>query len=493
MKTEEIAKRYFGNLDPGDGRTLNQILTEGAGKLIGDLPDNAEFPSERSLAETLKVHRNTIRRALEPYIRSGALKRNKRRTLVSRESALPAPGMQIHPLQLQAFLKSVPPVRKTELQVYHYENMPEQKRFWQETAQAFERKNPGISIQFRTPSDHCLDFGTYMSALKSEKPDMIQLPPSESVIFRDYAPLLEEIPKTFLSAGDYRMEFFERTPEIPSRFCPVGFSYWTDFFNRSLLEQYRISPPDFSKPSEIAAFASAANRLPEPLALSLHIYSLLTPLGMPKTITYETIRNNAKEYFHIAEHLYPRGRNAFFYSMKHPYTWFEQEPQTAYLQEQFIHMVGGHPLLMRNLKKQASFPIHASLMSTGDSSAYTPIGMVSFGVNRNSPDKQAALEFCRHLLSEPEQKRLARLTGCAPFHRSSVSELEPDYPGQDLDAALRTYALTPPEMSEVFWSGKFSHDPYLQKIIDGTGTIEQMLERCMKNIVSVFPQFSKEK
>ena len=53
MSMEEIIRRFFSELDPGDGRTLCEILSLGAGKLIAELPDKAEFPSERSLSEQI--------------------------------------------------------------------------------------------------------------------------------------------------------------------------------------------------------------------------------------------------------------------------------------------------------------------------------------------------------------------------------------------------------------------------------------------------------
>ena len=159
MTIEEITAKYFRDLDPGDGRTLHEILHEGAGKLIADLPDQAEFPSERSLADTLKVHRNTIRGALEPYIKSGLLKRNKRRTLVNRPGktgdSFSADAM-LHPLQLRGFAMSYAPPAPVTIKFVNYETMPSQRRFWQETVFEFEKQNPHIKVESEVPE--CVDF-----------------------------------------------------------------------------------------------------------------------------------------------------------------------------------------------------------------------------------------------------------------------------------------------------------------------------------------------
>ena len=63
---------------------LHVQLTQKLVALAADLEDGTALPSERSLAEALKISRDTVRTSLQALVRQGLVERRCRGTVVAR-------------------------------------------------------------------------------------------------------------------------------------------------------------------------------------------------------------------------------------------------------------------------------------------------------------------------------------------------------------------------------------------------------------------------
>lgn len=491
MTIEEITAKYFRDLDPGDGRTLHEILHEGAGKLIADLPDQAEFPSERSLADTLKVHRNTIRGALEPYIKSGLLKRNKRRTLVNRPGktgdSFSADAM-LHPLQLRGFAMSYAPPAPVTIKFVNYETMPSQRRFWQETVFEFEKQNPHIKVESEVPE--CFDFASYRKKIQEEKPDLFQLPAPYCVFSREYLSLLAEMPEDIFNAKDFFLEFYEDAPLHLKNICPVTFAPWLDFVNLELAERYQIDLNEFAAGQGLFSFASAGSHLPETIKLTSHYGALINSLGFPGSFMKEPLEQSSKERLTVIRNLLPRGESALFFRITHPFTWYQKELLGCFSAGRMVHISVSYPALLQTLERRCQFRTKSFLQYTASPGRRLHLGALELGIHAESRQQEAARLFLRHLLSPSIQRKAMNLTGNIPFRRSIAGEFcihGGEVP--HLPEYFSCYRTISERMMKTFWSGKISHDPYIRQVLDGTLSPEDGAALFAAEFQKKFPDY----
>ena len=136
--TEIIA--HFG-IDSNSILSLKDQLIDRIKAFIEKVPPGTRLPSERTLAEALRVSRLTIRSALKIFQDEGTLVsagRNGTRVAHS------LPDLE----QLDPMLLGIPAqsARMTELHFLSVENLPFQRKYWAEIAAMYQRQNPGTSI-----------------------------------------------------------------------------------------------------------------------------------------------------------------------------------------------------------------------------------------------------------------------------------------------------------------------------------------------------------
>ncbi len=494
MSMEEIIRRFFSELDPGDGRTLCEILSIGAGKLIAELPDKAEFPSERSLSEHLKVHRNTIRRALEPYISSGKLKRNKRRTLVCHAGNVPVHSdglFEAHPLQLQALAANYAPPYTTELRFVHYETMPEQQRFWNETREAFELSHPSVRVRYIIPD--APDPASYRQFIRTEKPDLYQLLCPVAQTLEEERGELAVFPDDFFDSRLFQTNFFESGDSVFPHALPLYHTLWTSLLNAELMEKYDLPTEEFIHGGPFVQFARTASKLPEEIKLSSHFCGLTFSAGHPRKYTPENMKNFAKDFFDVVKELLPRGENALFYQINDPFLRFPMELIEAFVAGKVVHLPIPLPFVARSIAARCRFKTRVFLLSERKKELSLPVGIFALGIPSAVTRSSVALDFCRHLCSEKEQRRLARLTGVAPFRKSATGELTSFFPeNPDIDRCLKSYSFISAKILNTFWNGRFSHNPFVQRLLDGRIGTEEAVARSNQLFAESFPQYMEK-
>ena len=494
MSLEEIIRRFFSELDPGDGRTLCEILSAGAGKLIAELPDRSEFPSERSLSEHLKVHRNTVRRALEPYISSGKLKRNKRRTLVCHAETVPVQSdglLEAHPLQLQALAANFAPPCTAELRFVHYETMPEQQRFWNETREAFELSHPSVRIRYIIPDTH--DPVSYRKFIQTEKPDLYQMLCPVVQSLDEERNMLLPLPDDLFSAKSFRTNFFESDARLFPHVLPLYHTLWVNLLNADLMEKYEIPAEEFIHGGPLIRFAGAASKLPRELKLSSHYSGLTFSAGHPRKFTPESMRSFAKDFFDIVEGLLPRGEDALFFRINDPFFWFPKELVEAFVAGQVVHIPVPLPFVAQSITARCRFKTRVFLLSGKKEEMSLPVGIFALGIPSAASHSAASLDFCRHLYSEEEQRRLVRLTGVAPVRKSAVDELSSFFPeNPDIGGILNSYSFISRKILNTFWSGRFSHNPFAERILDGRIGTREAVSAANKLFADSFPQYMEK-
>ena len=496
MTLQEIRARYFPDLDPGDGRTLHEILHEGAGRLIADLPDQAEFPSERRLAETLKVHRNTLRGALEPYIRSGRLKRNRRRTLVHHGSdgRSYAPEDEIpHPLQLRGLVPNpAMHTRPVTVRTVIYETHPAQKQFWQEAISSFEQAHPAVRIDLKTTG--CLSFDSYRAMIREDVPDLFQLPVPFSEHVSSFRPLLGEVPEDLFPEALFFRTFYEEIPQSDLRcLCPLAFPPWLDLVNLELAQRHRIDLDEFASGKGLFSFASCAERLPRDLHLSLHFGALINTLGLPVSCTEDSIRSLSEEIVKLGKNLLPRGEDALLLKLDQPFTWYHREVSHAFLSGNLVQESCPFPLRVRALRKEAPFRTELFFQCTTLPQRRIYSGAIEFGIHAESSRREESLLFLRHLLSEPVQARLLDLTGNLPFRRSVLEEFAARNESfRNLYAHISCFRAIPERIMNTFWSGKYSNNATVLSILREHADPVPAAKANADKFFRVFPEYHKQ-
>lgn len=494
MPIEEIIRRFFSELDPGDGRTLCEILSAGAGELISELPDKSEFPSERSLSEHLKVHRNTVRRALEPYISSGKLKRNKRRTLVCHAETVPVQSdglLEAHPLQLQALAANFAPPCTAELRFVHYETMPEQQRFWNETREAFELSHPSVRIRYIIPDTH--DPVSYRKFIQAEKPDLYQMLCPVVQSLDEERNMLLPLPDDLFSAKSFRTNFFEPDARLFPHVLPLYHTLWANLLNADLMEKYYIPAEEFIHGGPLIRFAGAASKLPRELKLSAHYSGLTFSAGHPRKYTPRSMELFEKDFFDIVESLLPRGEDALFYRINDPFFWFPKELIEAFVSGRVVHIPIPLPFVGRTIADRCRFKTRMFLLSEKREELSLFVGIFALGVPSGGTNTEAVHDFCRHLCSEQEQRRLVRLIGVAPFRKSATDELISFFPeNRDIERILKTYSFISHKILNTFWSGRFSHNPLVERVLDGRIGTQEAGSAANKLFADSFPQYMEK-
>ncbi len=485
MTFERIIADYFQPAaEPGAG-ALYERLHAACGKLIGDLPHRSEFPAERELAAALGINRNTLRRALAPYVESGILQRSNKGTFVHKpesaaaEPALPPP---VHPFWKNAF--SVTPLATPrKLTIVLYENLPQQIEFWRRSFDEFEALH-GISVDAHWVNVACATQAEYRRMIRDKEADVFQV--MEASVDIDEAMRGElirppEDVRSLLGTSDYiAPTFFELEDTAWQWTTPFYFSPWVDVVNLELAERYGLDTATVAKGYSLnRILADAAERIPGNIRISSHIGGLQLANGFPVEMTPERLRRHFRCWLNSIQDLRRRGESALQLRLDDNFDWEAPDSIAAFCTGKLLHMAIPSGFV-RHWQPYWHFPVQIAL-SGYESESHLPRNGFSLGIHRNCLHQETAEEFLRFMLAEATQRQLAGLTGVIPMHRRAAEDFLPEL---DTTPEHREFILARTrEFSQQhrlwFWSG-YNIGPILRQLMEGRCTFDHCLDAILR-------------
>ncbi len=246
-------KEYF-DLKHECADTIAAQLEEGLRKYIAKLKAGQRLPTERELTDTLNVGRNTLRRALDNLTEEKLLVRVRRKgTFVApsmQEKVAAQPGMtvqeDVNPMAWHGFDHvASPPPKVAELTLALFENMPEQKKVWEEIVDIFNRSSREEKLKIDwLPAN--LDFSHNPDRLKDYYlkrgyfPDIVQC--SMDYRFKELMQKLPEMIPASLQKDIYLTHNLKPScQDLLNYIVPVYTAIPLCVWNRQLAKKYKIT------------------------------------------------------------------------------------------------------------------------------------------------------------------------------------------------------------------------------------------------------------
>jgi DNA-binding transcriptional regulator YhcF (GntR family)/ABC-type glycerol-3-phosphate transport system substrate-binding protein len=425
MDCRIIAKQYFDHIKAGNGIPLYVQLQEGFRILLGELPDNSLLPSERELADELKINRRTLRKALEPFITERRLLRSQRGTVVHHQPRATAPQQEAHPFTLDV---ASPPVfwGKSVLRIMLYESLPFQKKFWEETIELFNRQNSDIKLEsFSAPAISRDMTESYWLEFEKENFDLVHLP----VSYRwkaNISNFLAEIPRDlqdYTASPEFASGVFGQTaPDLLRYSVPFAFAPRVYCWNRRLVETLGLDVHHMS----LEDILEKAGKLPDETATMSDFYDLCLDLAVPERFTVREIKEQLKiilKRLHLAS-----ARNRYRNNPRELERHLQAGQDNVLLRCFYTLMLNVHG---KNLADYlfTPIPVRQGGLLWGGCSA--------LGISREGSLHPGVLQFLKFMLSDEIQRKIATDQLMVPVRRSEWSVL-----AEVLQMDLRKFAAS---------------------------------------------------
>ncbi|MFA6103174.1 MAG: GntR family transcriptional regulator [Victivallaceae bacterium] len=275
-------------------------------EFISSNPPETRVPPERELAALLNVSRNSLRKALEYYFDKGLIVRQRRKgtfTALNSKTLVEEPVSleEIHPQAYYDLMMFQEPAKGNTLTLTLYENMPFQKKYWEEIVKKFNSRHPETKAVIEwLPKEISIrekhGFENYFKSI-GKIPDLIQCPLDKS-LYDLFTPLPDEI-RAFMTSSKFFHETLEAGGEyLLERIVPIYTSVPICLWNKDMGEKYEIT--DIRKKLEHGSVIELACHAAEKLPLNIKICGPMPTLmrfwGHPEHLS-EINSDSLKRFF----------------------------------------------------------------------------------------------------------------------------------------------------------------------------------------------------
>ncbi len=411
-------KEWFPDLHRKSAEKLSEKLARGFASYVEAQPANTLLPPERELAAELGVNRRTLCKAMEPLVESGLLERTRRGTVVRKESE--APDLDIE--QIHPFVFGHSPKRK--LKILLFENLPEQKRFWRETADAF-----GEDVELEWLPLECTTPAAFADYIRQSGCDLAQVNSNILHGNPELASLFSRLPGNvleFYRNPQYRLgRFFSEIPFPGEILFPVYFQFNVLWLNRELMTEYGLDLTGFAKgefPLKELVRSVTREQLPPDVFLAPHfaVLSYSSREGRPSEITRGCLEKYYREYYEVLADAAPFGNRLFANSPYAPYELCTPKNLQLFKEGKLLFMP--HFSVYANFVAQSvQIPFMEVMIrpATPNFHAFYP----GLAIVKNSDKSAMAADFLLHLLSPEIQHAIPSTLNVAPFLISADAEL----------------------------------------------------------------------
>ena len=388
---DNILKKYF-KVSEKNSEPLYMQVKDGINSFIADHQPGDKIPSEHALALFLKVNRETIRKAILTFVEDGRLLRNQKGTFISEVKKV-TDIEKPHPLIFQNIF---PSPKIITIKFALYENLPNQKEFWNETVETFNRIQSNAAVNIEWVSNKVKNLEKYCEYLIRTKPGVFQMSQCSEPLFRQRNLLTKppEIIKQKLNSNNYWN--FNSSMSIP-----VHFPTWGIFWNKALVEKYNIK----NVKERIVAgelldiFREISScRSDDNVFASGTIWNYLCALGLPEFEKIEVSEFFRERFNHISnlENVFMLKENSFLESRD----LFRDEKVIFYISTNWF---------ISNYTDSFKFPMDI-LWNIPQKGCHCCSSASSIGIynTQDASEMDVAVKFAEYLLSEGVQKRLVQ-------------------------------------------------------------------------------------
>lgn len=380
-----------------DGNSSIPIYTELQKQLLHFIETHSnttEFPSERELAELLKINRRTLHKAIEPLIANGTLIRTRKKTLINRNNK------SDHQNGIHGIHQEYSAGMNRKIRLLLLNAAEEERNFWKETAEKFEQLFPMLQLQIDIPGQN---IDNYLQKFERGEFDLAVMPTYinwKNSFSDQLLPVKESYLKLFDSPEFLSGSWTASVPELRQYAIPWSLSFQILEWNSRVPEElFALSMDDL--------LTESAGKLPEKMSLFPGYYELSRDLGVPETFTEEIIMSHCNK---LLDRFDLASKSDTVFQMQNP---------------------GSDTLITRNnysydainsQKRYTLFQPSAGVCYWG--------GCGSLGINKDSSCIHEAYLFIEFLLSAPMQNGIWNKLRRAPVRVSCLKEIQ-DFFGKD--------------------------------------------------------------
>lgn len=445
MGSEQI-KSIFGAVDFDSEKPAYRQLEENLAAFIKNAADNTPIPSEREVSALLKINRRTLRKAIDPFVKSGLLSRGIKGTIVKKRNlrSLSAGDSMVHPFNFGTAPFFCP--GKT-IRFALYENMRIQKGLWNSLVETFNSEGRASNIELEWIPLSVTTPEAYRTYIQENKPDIVQvsLAASHQELVCDMADEFpEDIGELLFSSGNCWTHLYKNnsTPVVP-----VHFSLHASFCNMELLEKV-AGKKIKNEPSEIEDILSHIH-LPENVKAARHIEDLYGSLSVGTVPADYDEKNTASFFKRKFEYVVALPQNAS--------SWLAV-PINEKIYDIYKSMnlfADGHtfstsafPMFIADCVHKIGFSYSVHIP---DARALT--GISGIAVNSSSENKEYSWDFARFLLSEKIQRLFSEKLKNAAILKNANGSLASFFgkTPEDFDLIVSMMKTATPKDHEFGW------------------------------------------
>ena len=406
IRKNQFAPFYLNRTD----QPLYCLLRAGFYSWISRLESGSKFPSERVLAEELKVNRRTIRKALEVFLQTGKLVRRGKETFVG----------TVHAADNDGASSSAPCNTSFSMQdtmtLLIPEDLPEQVNFWTHLIDKFNRLIPTVHLVPVFTQNLSLFTSQYRELFYNGNFDLAVLPTplgNSEASLKHLLPVKDSWKKLFHSDHFLSGMLNETYPSHNE----YAYTYSYTFQRLEWLKKYHLfdGVPAGAIPFD-EMLRKANQYLPENLPLFPTYYDICRDLGVPVKFTPELIREHCEIVFNRIDSI--KERKIIFNS--HEISWGHLNGHPG--KQAFCSPSFSNSSLIT--KKQDDQSQVSSIYQAPRQDSYYWGGCGMVGINKNSENIQSALLFIEYLLSKPVQDLIWKSIHAAPVRTESLATVD---------------------------------------------------------------------
>lgn len=421
MTETEIQAEFF--IDRELPTPIYQQLEEQLRQFIRCNPPGTRLPSERAIAEGLKLSRQTIKNAINQLTEAGLLFCTRKGTFTAGDrNELPRQEEEDSELPRQSLAPYLHlSSQNTPLRLLLFENHPNQRLFWQKCVHDFNAQRHGVKAEIDFLTDLELPPVKLRQYLSERPADLLQF----STHF-DQADLLARLPldlqQELRDPAVYLTEHYEGAPEaVLTSLLPVYTNFFCCYFNQNLADRHHAASfADRLPTRELLPLLEDLRRtIPEPPYITGTIGDFILAYGLNDEFRVEEFTTFLEQLAEMS------GRGLIHTDITMCYA------------ERLADQFSGRQFFMLDwsglvLNRFADADHRIGLIPLQPPPHRKIYGAASFlGIYRDSCKQGEATLFLNYLLSEPVQRRIVRELNTIPYHRGAVDCLAECYPIRD--------------------------------------------------------------
>ena len=407
MSNEEIIK-YF-NINHNSKITLITQLKQCLSDFIKNVDAGTRIPSERKISDVLNVARGTIRNSMQEFFDSGQISRNGRRGTFVAEKKSAQIFKDIHPMAM-----GLAPIDVTcNLKLLLHENIPYQKTFWNKVVSSFNKSQQLAKVEIAWLPNHIHEHNIE-KYLQDNQFDIVQVQVKQDML--NIGLTVPDRLQNKLKSKDFQLELYNGdTDMMLSRIVPIHQSRHLVFWNDDLAQKIGLKNirSRLRNGNMFELFAEAADKLPEDMFASGHVWDIPAMQGIPHNLSNDEIEQEVLAKF--SSFMPYAGRKRMF--MTSQQGRFGDVKNFIAGKQLFLNQLPTHLFLY---DMQTDFEIKTELFPVAPGNiAYA--GAMGLCAAKNTINPELAFEFIEYVLSDEIQQLVAKDKLSMPYRRSALN------------------------------------------------------------------------